>query len=1250
MLTKQKLEFTDFSAGITENTVPGKMNAYAGADNLLITKDKHLDSRGGSQGLGENSYYMTPTGFYRISGLIAFNDDADLFGIAYKSLCWKEDTATAAWQELLGPEGGNAFAHNGLDSKVAYAEWHDHLYLVPDGGDGPQMIYRDQVDLLQLRQAGLPRPAFAPAYTETQLLAAAIGLALDVRGFMLTHYGDTVAHLTAHAAAVTALSALVTPVTLADLITYIGALKTQYDLHITDAQSADFVQVYHIQISNPTHEASLGRYAVLNLLSDTSLVTPTTLALAVSTLNDLRNRYNLHTYATITHKDAVSSLSAQNAFTGHAYATDNTGYGKNKCTTPALNVNTVVTTNLTYYTPVFSGGLGVYLAYLNRIKSEFNTHLQDAAGGGFGSHNNVDLFNQIPVADATDFETATVILAHLEFFYWWHYKDASQTEDGVALDMVSFTGTATIGSASMTSTSINGSSYVGYYLIKIEGASSWIDWTQDDLFAPLTKVSSGTGTTVVFNNVSLAASGAGTYRIGQSEFHFDLDLSGGSETSPAAYNRRVQALDYSYTNLTTLIDSTVFILGLLKTHELSSWHLDDSNGNPVYLMDSGQTVDRFSTHYSNPASPAFWPESNPGMVFVDKTTDALYLDSPPVPGSVLYTVVWRYTYQAGLLTFEDRSTPAQLSQLYVFPSPAQTVPLTGALYPITLSDLPVLANELGENWDTANIYLEIYRTITNGTTLFKVGEVLNGTTTFSDTVVDADLITNQPLYTTGGVLGNDEPPKSRFITILNNTAYYGYVTDITSGETFANRVLQSIPSAPGAVPASNFDDLDDRLTGLSNFNSYVLAFCRNRFYRLEGQFNELGQGAITHQSVSTTVGCVAHSSIVQTEFGVFFCGTNGVYWTDGYNFTRINGELERTYNSYIVSPTQRARITGVYDKLTRRIYWTFSTTPTNPEADIAWVLDLNWGMSEKASFTTMSAGLDFSPSALAFYRGQLIRGTGYGYLFAHSVDYLSDQIPVKFSAVTDPADWLPAAVIYTYESCATDFGSTAVKKWVTRLTYQGKILSNLSLQPSQQTDHARAGFRPLVPIRGRPLPVWGDPTLLWGDDDCIWDEQGMYDVFRRMTAGSLRCDWKAVRFTNADVIVANSDHNGGTGTAGALGAGSFSFTLTTPAGWQFPLWAVLYTIGFDTVDGDGVSNGNQYVTQYAISVRTDTVLTVLDPGNTAPHAQAGVKWEIRGIPVNERFNLTSFNLTYAPLADEQQAYHGATSSDGGQNK
>lgn len=1254
MLAQQKLEYTDFSAGISENTVPGKPNSYARADNLLITRDRHLETRPGSAALSD-TLYVLPSGYQRVGALINFYNNTALLAQSGTDFAYQTGSP-ASWTSILGPTGGKPFARNTDQSRVYYDQWRQHVYMVSDSGDIPQVFYFDSTGVAKFRSLGLPRATFSALYTQTQLLIAATTLATSLVSSMISHYGDTggagFAHITADSAAVTALSALTTPTTLAQLITYVGVIKTYYNLHIADAQLTTVTgpQVFHLNKQKPLDYTIpfLGRYSVLNVLASTGLAAATTLDTTILVLNDLRNRYNLHTYSTLTHRNATTLLTS-----GGTYATDSTGYGKYSCTTAPVVQNVTVVDTLSVYAPGVTGNLSTGWAYANNVKAEFNAHL---ANGTY--HNTPDTDNTIVIPDATDMLSATVLLAHLEFFYWWHYQDALISENSVYKTFTTaVNSTITNASATLAGNYGGTNNLQGLYLQNIlYGPGAWAAWFPGQLCTAqrVTVVSNTTTALVLSSPINTASSAAAafavanptvSFRYSTSIYHYGLDnLTQTPLTTPAVYNSRVLNLDYSLQNVTQLMSAFLTFFTAFSNHELSQWTANTiGSDQPRYFLNTTQSVVLYGVHQAPGSTGASWPEStvaNPAGGSYTLLQAATYFATPPLPGSVLYTAVWRYNYTAGGISYENDSTPALLTQFDWTTPPSGPLPTEASPYTVALTNLPVLANATGQNWDTAAIVLDIYRTITNGTTFYKVGQVANGVTTFSDTVTDSTLITNQLLYTTGGVLQNDQPPASKFLTIMNNTAYYGYVTDITSGEVFPNRILQSISFAPYAVPASNYDDLDDALAGLSNFDNYVVAFCRTKIYRMEGGYDELGNGLLTHMQIAPTIGAVGQSGIVQTEYGIFFCGTNGIYMTDAFKMSRVSGELENTYNALIASPLQRARIVSVYDRNTRRVYFSFCSTPTSPTCDITYVLDLNWGLSDRMSFTTISGGASFSPTAWAVYNNQLIRGTSYGFLFKHDPIYTSDQTPLQSQVSTPSTQWAPQAIVYDFQSCGTDFGSSRVKKWATRITYQGQAKTNLYLAINRKNNNGGA-WRQLVPVHSLNQIRWGDPGVLWNNATtgplCKWGASGMIDTFRRTPAGHIRCDWMAVQFTNASAIIANSDVYG-TGTVGTLTATSKTITLATT--YKFPLWATLYTIAFD-VDG--------YVEQHTITAGNNTAaLTVADPNSVLVNA-AVLKWQIKGVAYGQRFNLTAYNITWAPLADEQAAYHGPTSPDGGAN-
>lgn len=1136
MLAKQKLEYIEFSGGITDLTVPGKQSSYRRANNFLITRDKQLETRPGSDFFSADAPQLP--GAIAFTDLIPWNAESELAVISGQSLFYL--APVPAWTELFGPDGGAAFVGNIDLSHVASMEWRGHLFLVPDGGAGPQKLYRDEAGAFQLRQAGLPKPAYGVSISSTTFLTNAIALALDLRSSMAAHYVDTTAHLVADSGHATTINALTSPTSLATLQTFVAALKTAYNSHLQDAVKNLYDGVNNPTIGVPTYHLDTqydvagifqGRFSVLNCYASATLAAATDLASTAAILNDLRNVYNCHTYATITHKNGVVNSQTGGSGYGTAYTTNTTGFGLHACTSAPVTQTTA---------PLFDDQISTLIDYVNNLKGEFNGHLEFDGG-----HNNADTINIIVPADATDWLGCYILLAHLEFNYWFHYQDASADESGVQQLFQAFTAT-TADQINYTSSSINGASWVGAYFQNIYSTNPYVAWALSGVGPNGSKVVSGTGTTVVVS-VATGLTGAGTFRLGTSHFHYDLDRGDSSVTSAYDVKSRAGSFDILQTSLALLQEEAVLFYSLLFSHQTVDWIAATVNGQTSYTNDpAAQTATRYNCHDASifGGIPQNGVTVDGALLPSNLWQD--YWNTPPTTGTVLYKFVYRYPYQvsqqgwgvpvpagfsfdaSSAISFEDDSTPSNAVQVEISPS-REKADGTGLVYPTTLSNLPTLVNAPGENWDTSVIQIDVYRTALDELQYYLVGSVTNGMTTFSDGVNDEDLITNEPLYTNGGTVGNDLPPKSRFATLLNNTGYYGYITDITSGETFRSRVLQSIQYDIDSVPATAYVDLDEELTGLSSYNTYVLAFCKRNLYRLEGIFNELGQGAIIPQKVGDSFGAVNQASIVKTEDGVFYCGLSGILFTDGFNAQKVMVELERPYALLIQSEEQRKRIKGAYDPETRRIYWAFMSTPGGSAPDLIWILDLNFGLSHQMSFTTW-AGQDLSPTALAFFQGDVLRGTSYGVLYRHNPVFYNDKF---MDPAEDPSDWGYQPVLWDFESCATNFGSSQMKKWVTRITVQGQNRSNLHLAIEHRNNNGSGLYKRLQPIAFERNVLWGDTEPIWGDDACVWFDDGMLDSFRRFTAGDLRCDWKSVRFFNDPAgAIYFEDLPGFTGTVG----------------------------------------------------------------------------------------------------------------------
>jgi len=287
--------------------------------------------------------------------------------------------------------------------------------------------------------------------------------------------------------------------------------------------------------------------------------------------------------------------------------------------------------------------------------------------------------------------------------------------------------------------------------------------------------------------------------------------------------------------------------------------------------------------------------------------------------SFIYAFVYKYTYTVGSTTYEDLSRPYLKEVTSLSADPSVT--------PHAIGNIPVLSNSSGEHYDTSNIIVQIYRTTGGGSVLYYVGQITNGTTTFSDNVTDATLTAaNVTLYTTGGVIENDRPPKCKYVHSTSDYTYWahGYEVSTTGadGDFLTQRIWQSKRGDPDSVPASFFTDIEEPITAISSIKSVPIVFGENSVYRIDNNYDSLGRGGMIPRKISDKVGCVGNLSVVPTLTGLYFAGSDGFYYTDGYQIYSLSAEdFKETYSRLIQTQTQKKRIYGTYDALNKRVLW-----------------------------------------------------------------------------------------------------------------------------------------------------------------------------------------------------------------------------------------------------------------------------------------------------------------------------------------
>lgn len=566
----------------------------------------------------------------------------------------------------------------------------------------------------------------------------------------------------------------------------------------------------------------------------------------------------------------------------------------------------------------------------------------------------------------------------------------------------------------------------------------------------------------------------------------------------------------------------------------------------------------------------------------------------------IYKFVYRYEYKTfGGASFVDMG--ATSDPVYI--NGTDSVSISG-----------LIPRPLGA-FSSSGLYLDIYRTKHNETIFYKLATVTSPTTSIDITSTretNNEGVVYEELYTTGGIVDNDRPPRCTTIHVKGDVGYYGNIID-RIGDKIPYRVLQSVPDDIDSVPEDFSVDLDDDVVAVSSTKNNVVVLCKRMSYRLDGQYDELGRGGIVADKISDTAGCISPQSVVQALDGVFWLGSEGVYFTDGFRVVRINTDFDRSYRHFVQSSggnddTKTFRTQGKYDRKKNRVWWAMSRDGDS-ELNFCYVLDLNWGISDKSTFTTVS-GDSFYPSAIEFIDGDMVRCDKRGYVLFHN-DLLHSDLKIDTSVV--PSQWRDEVIKYNFETAAFNFGTSATRKHVMLLNVTCGGSTNLSMEITSNNDDGRV-ISTLNPIRFRGNINWGD-DIFWGDTTLFWNKQGMVHDKRRFPAKSLRCNFKSVKLGNAKIAIINGNTIG----LAKVDADTKTVTLENSAVYDWPLKSVGYFIAFEN---DG------YVAEYEIKERSNDTLLYSDLNNATVSASK-TNWVIRGYPVGEVLSLLNLSFVYA---------------------
>lgn len=1268
----QPLEFVDFSGGLTDNFLQGDPRRYARADNFQITVDKKLEERFGTV-VYDPTAFLLGSSTSRIAGLFTGISESILFGHGNRDIYTQTPDSSYGnpFTRILGPTGNEAVSGGSIYNQLTTGEFQRQVYFTSDYGVAPGKVFRDQNNAWKAVTAGLPKMAWVPNYpTNASLITACITLANAIRTSMVSHFNDS-ANIVSGSNAINqhkivdkwSLSYFVaqtwvngtdtefpgplptpTPQPNAtdetSLYALCNALALAYEHHRNDLagatpDSGSGARIYHMDIFyDPTGTSdpySVGSSASIPIniglaakLALSGVVASP--AKAAAMLDELAQKWYWHQLLPLAHSPS------------------NTYSQMSKYLISVAKIGTIYTSTQTVQV---NPNYNDFIAFSYWLKVMMNKHANGTGAATNNMHAQIDPYGNIPIPDPTDFDSAALCIFWARYLYGQIHVFDANAGAHTRIQFTSTTGSNALSAVVTTATGVA-------LTLPVD---SWVITTSDYFNDSFTNnrraarvMSSGSGTAVLSRTVILGGSTQNAqYSISWLHGGYTSGAFVDTTTQKAGTAEFLQKVGSIGTDLNTWLQLGTEFLLCLGAHEANNASHKQLNflGNDAQGVAPINSNPFFVPTLATYAWAAFYRYQ-----YTVETNGLLYLNqgSPVFSNSIQTTP----SYPVGTAIASFNTTYLNAATILVENKCA------------TLTGIPNLINTSLTNYDTTvsvvpqttdsgqvsfyqNLSLELYRTTNGGTTFFFLDQLANLTSSVSQNYNDAinelfprpgatALNLQKAMYTSGGVLANDQPPISKYVHTLGGFTYYGAITD--TGQFFPQRIRQSIQGAPDSAPATFFDDLEDELVGLSSSRNNLIGVCKNSVYRVSGSFTSTGQGSMSHERISDAIGGLNAKSIVRTEIGVFFAGSDGFYYTDGYQLIKISIDLDKTYRSCTTSDTQRARIYGAYDKITRRIWWSLQSQETAQDNDVFFIYYLDYGVKPSGVFTKALTTASWQPSSAVFYKGNLIIGDSRGYLFKTDSHAKTDP---KINTLTAPSTWGTVYIPWDFRTCALDFGTTYMRKWITRIHSVGQNVGNGAIQINSINDNNATGngIKPLPPIQYLGNVVWGDPRVIWGTASYSWKYDGKMDVWRRFPAGSLRSDFKQIQYAPGNFVVYRSDDYPNFCFA-TVSKGALTATIQTPSGFTAILWpldVVDYFISFST---------DNYVTKYLVTAldATKKIITFTDPSNTVSN-DTTAKWQISGIKKEQRIRITAFDVHFATLGDKNEAYPGS-SSPGGQ--
>lgn len=301
------------------------------------------------------------------------------------------------------------------------------------------------------------------------------------------------------------------------------------------------------------------------------------------------------------------------------------------------------------------------------------------------------------------------------------------------------------------------------------------------------------------------------------------------------------------------------------------------------------------------------------------------------------------------------------------------------------------------------VTVDLYRTkvATSGdTTFYYTGLsatylVGDGYVTFTDNATDASIATKRTLYTTGGILENQNPPASSMACTWRNRVVLSGCDDDRVVYFSKERVVGETPGFNDALTIRC--DEGGPITGIAPLDDKLVVFKRTATFVVVGEpYNDLGVGALSVQRLSVETGCIEPRSVITMPDGVMFLSPQGLrlLGRDG-NISRVGWPIDFWLDSYPIITS------ACLD--TAREHVRFTATTANGATGIVLVYDYRvqaWTVFQVASTTAYVSSCQY------LSRHALLKSDGTVRLQVPSGTFTDDG---TFVGLTVVSGWIPMA-------------------------------------------------------------------------------------------------------------------------------------------------------------------------------------------------------------------------------------------------